>query len=157
MSERIAIFLTAVWLAGSLFLAFVATENFATVDRVLAAPPADAARMIGSLGRQDGRLLLRYLAGEENRRYFHDWEIVELAITAVLAVLCWRWIRSRLLGVSATAALVLTAAQHFWITPKLVGEGIAIAFSTAPDRLVNFGRLHAIYGVIELLNLALAT
>ena len=156
MAARIATVLAAAWLVGSLFLAFVATQNFATVDRVLAAPPTEASRMIGTLGAEDSRLLLRYLAGEENRLYFQDWENAELALIAALAALCWWGMKSPLRTALATVALVITAVQHFAITPRLVDEGIAIAFSTAPDRLANFGKLHAVYGVVELLNLGLA-
>lgn len=155
MPARIATFLAAVLLAGSLFLAFVATQNFATVDRVLTSPPAAAGPMIAALGPQNSRLFLRYLAGEENRLFFQDWEIAELALSAALTVVCWWSLKSRLLGMLATVALAISAVQHFAITPKLVEEGIAIAFSTAPDRLAHFGKLHAIYGVVELLNLAL--
>src|SRR5215471_15733202 len=67
---RIAAFVLGAWLLGSVFLTFVATRNFATVDLVLKAPPAEASRMIQSLGSNNARQLLRYLAGEENRAYF---------------------------------------------------------------------------------------
>jgi hypothetical protein len=153
MAARIAIFLAAAWLIGSLFLAFVATQNFATVDRVLLDQSAGAAPRIAKLGPSDARLLLRFLAGEENRLYFQAWEIAELGILAILLLLV---LKSRLLSSLAVLALGITIAQHFWITPKLVAEGIAVAFSTAPDRLADFGKLHAVYGVTELISMALA-
>lgn len=150
MPARIAVFIAGAWLLGSLFMGFVATENFATVDRVMQAPPPEAGRMIESLGPQDARLFLRYLAGEENRRYFQDWELVELGMAIGLAVIFLASATRGTLTALSIAALALTAVQHFALTPLVVARGIAIAFSTSPDRLANFGKLHAIYGVVEL-------
>ncbi len=59
--HRIAGFLAGCSILGSLFMIFVATQNFGTVDRVLAAPPQEAAQMLQTLGPENARLLLRYL------------------------------------------------------------------------------------------------
>src|ERR1700723_3987668 len=82
--HRIAAFLTGCLILGSLFMIFVATQNFGTVDRVLAAPPHEATQMFQTLGPENTRLLLRYLAGEENRLYFTSWELAQIALGAVL-------------------------------------------------------------------------
>ena len=72
---RMAAFLTGCLILGGLFMIFVATGNFGTVDRVLAAPPPEAAPMLQTLGPENARLLMRYLAGEENRLFFTSWEL----------------------------------------------------------------------------------
>jgi len=57
---RIAAFVLGAWLLGTLFMIFVATQNFETVDRVLKNPPLEAYRLILALGNDGARQLLRY-------------------------------------------------------------------------------------------------
>ena len=56
------------WIAGSLFMILVATQNFRSVDRLLAAP-AGTAPQIERMGRDEARVFLRYQVSEQNR---HD-------------------------------------------------------------------------------------
>src|SRR5579862_4177640 len=58
--HRLAAFLFGCLILGSAFMIFVATQNFATVDRVLAAPPQQAEQMFQTLGPGNARVLLRY-------------------------------------------------------------------------------------------------
>ena len=69
--SRIAAFLLGGLLLGSLFMAFVATENFRTAGEILKAPPPQAEKMIQQLGEENFRLLLRYQAGD--RRFPPEW------------------------------------------------------------------------------------
>ena len=96
--HRIAAFLSGCLILGSAFMIFVATQNFQTVDHVLAAPPAEAAQMFQTLGAEDSRLLLRYLAGEENRLFFTTWELGQIALGIVLTATLLFAIRSGLLA-----------------------------------------------------------
>src|SRR6201986_3884670 len=95
---RIAAFLTGCLILGSLFMIFVATQNFGTVDRVLAAPPHEAAQMVQTLGPENARLLLRYLAGEENRLFFTSWELAQIALGVLLTAIVLLFIKNRLLA-----------------------------------------------------------
>ena len=47
------------WLAGGLFMAWVATQNFRQVDRLLAAGNGAATLQLKALGPQ-GRMIMRY-------------------------------------------------------------------------------------------------
>jgi hypothetical protein len=149
---RIAAFLLGAWLMGSLFLAFVATSNFATVDQVLKTPPVEAEKMIQSLGGENARHLLRYLAGEENRGFFETWEVAQLLLGVGLAAILLIGLRQRLTVGLAGAMLILTAFQHFKITPEMIWLGRSIDFiswtadSQARDQ---FWKLHGAYGIIE--------
>jgi len=157
--SRIAAFLLGAWLLGSLFQAFVATRNFKTVDAVLQAPPPEASKMIQKLGHDDARQLLRYLAGEENRGYFESWELAQLALSTLLTAFLLFGVEKRLLAGLAGAMLVLTLFQYLRITPDLVGLGRSIAFAPAAAEAhtrAQFGRLHGIYGVIEVVKMLLA-
>ena len=61
------------WAVGTLFMWVVATQNFATVERIIAAPPAVLESMTAPLEPGDLREVLRYEASELNRLYFNRW------------------------------------------------------------------------------------
>jgi len=156
--NRFAAFLAGAWLLGSLFMAFVATQNFATVDRVLGAPPPETVKMIQTLGPENARHLLRYLAGEENRGFFEAWELVEIILGVSLIALFFLGSKNRILAGLAGGLLVLTIFQHFRITPDLVAIGRSNEFLTGNTQGAvrsQFARLHAIYGIVELVKIAL--
>jgi hypothetical protein len=154
---RIAAFLLGCWLLGSLFITFVATENFNIVDAVLSSPPPEASKMIQTLGDQNARQLLRYLAGEENRGFFQDWELAQLALGTALVGFLLFGIEKRLLAVLAGAMLILTLFQHFKITPELDWTGRSIDFAPAESQARDqFWKLHGIYSGIEVVKMLLA-
>jgi len=137
---------------GSLFMAFVATGNFATVDQVLKTPPVEAQKMIQTLGSENARHLLRYLAGEENRGFFETWEVAQLVLGVGLAAFLILGLKQRLTAGLACAMVILTAFQRFKITPEMIWLGRSIDFITwtadsqARDQ---FYKLHAAYGILE--------
>src|SRR5579862_1898128 len=71
------------WIAGSLFMIMVATENFRSVDRLLGAP-AGASAQTAKLGHDETRALLRYQVSEQNRWYFEHWEWVQIFLMLAL-------------------------------------------------------------------------
>jgi hypothetical protein len=115
--------------------------------------------MIQTLGHQNARQLLRYLAGEENRSYFEAWELAQLALGVALVAFLLFGVEKRLLAGLAGAMLALTLFQHFKITPDLLWMGRSIDFlpaaaeSQARDQ---FWKLHGIYGGIEVVKMLLA-
>ena len=156
---RIAAFLLGAWLLGSLFLAFVATRNFRAVDAVLSSAPPEAFKMIQTVGRDNARQLLRYLAGEENRTYFEAWELAQLALGTALTGFLLFGVEKRLLAGLTGAMLVLTLFQHFRITPDLLWMGRSIDFIPAAaesQTRAQFWKLHGIYGGIEVVKVLLA-
>jgi hypothetical protein len=155
--HRIAAFLAGCLIMGSLFMIFVATQNFGTVDRVLAAPPHEAAQMFQTLGPQNARLLLRYLAGEENRLFFTSWELAEIAMGALLTALLLLAMKNRLLAGIAGAMLIVALFQHFQVTPQMIALGRLVDFGSGSGTAAytQFWRLHGLYGVLEVVKLAL--
>ncbi len=68
--QRVALVLMGAWLAGTVCASVVATENFYTIDRLLAGSPNAAfATAVQRLGPPQARDLLRYLSSELNRLY----------------------------------------------------------------------------------------
>ena len=156
--HRIAAFLSGCLILGSAFMIFVATQNFQTVDRVLAAPPAEAAQMFQTLGAEDSRLLLRYLAGEENRLFFTTWELGQIALGIVLTATLLFAIRSGLLAGLAGGMVIVALFQHFRVTPEMISLGRMIDFGAGAGSAAysQFWRLHGLYGVLEVAKLVLA-
>ena len=153
--HRVAAFLTGCLILGSLFMIFVATQNFATVDRVLAAPPQQAAQMFQTLGPENARLLLRYLAGEENQLFFVSWELAQIGLGVLLTAVLLVSIRSRLLAGIAGAMAIVGLFQHFGVTPQMIALGRLVNFGEGGAAYSQFWRLHGLYGVLEVLKLAL--
>ena len=73
--HRLASFIIGIWLGVSVFMDFVATQNFQMVNRVLISSDIRAVETARKLGEADApRQLLRYFAGEINRYLFEQWE-----------------------------------------------------------------------------------
>jgi hypothetical protein len=155
--HRIAAFLSGCLILGSLFMIFVATENFQTVDRVLASPPPQAAQMFQTLGPGNSRLLLRYLAGEENRLFFVAWELAGIALGIALTAILLFAIRSGLLAGLAGGMVIIALFQHFRVTPEMISLGRLIDFGAGSGSSAynQFWRLHGLYGVLEVVKLVL--
>ena len=68
------------WIAGTLILAGVATQNFRTIDRLLSVPTPEFSRAIAPLGHDEARIVLRYLSSELNRLYFGAWGFIQLVL-----------------------------------------------------------------------------
>jgi hypothetical protein len=156
---RIAAFLLGAWLLGTLFMIFVATQNFQTVDRVMKSPPPEAYKMILALGNDSARQLLRYTAGEENRFFFENWELAQLVLGVLLTGLLIFGVESRMLAGFSGAMLILTLFEHFKITPEMAWLGRSFDFlpwtaeSLSRDQ---FWKLHGVYSAIEIVKMLLA-
>src|SRR5580658_6426378 len=155
--HRIAAFLSGCLILGSLFMIFVATQNFQTVDRVLASPPQEATQMFQTLGHDNSRLLLRYLAGEENRLFFVTWELALIGLGIVLTAILLFAIRSGLAAGLAGGMVIIAAFQHFGVTPEMISLGRLVDFGAGAGSPAynQFWRLHGLYGVLEVVKLVM--
>lgn len=150
--------LLGAWISGSLFMILVATQNFRSVDRLLA-EPRTAAGQIEQMGRDEARTFLRYQVSEQNRWYFEAWEKMQLALGVVLlVVVCTGLGEHRSFCLLVTAMLALLAVERFYLTPEIVRLGRLIDFvppaASSPDRTL-FWRFHGAYSAVELTKLAL--
>jgi len=153
-----ASWLVGAWIAGSLFMIMVATQNFASVNRLLAAP-GGATQRIEQMGQAEARILLRYQVSEQNRWYFETWEKVQLLLGTALLAAVWTGLRERrIFGVVAAAICVLLLVERFYLTPEIVRLGRLIDFvpqaASSPER-DTFWRFHSAYSAVELTKLAL--
>jgi hypothetical protein len=147
--------LLGAWIAGSLFMIMVATQNFRSVDRLLAAP-GRAGAQIETMGHSEARTFLRYQVSEQNRWYFETWEKIQLALGVALLAAALR--QGKILFRLAVLMFGLLLVERFYLTPEIIRLGRIIDFVpqaiSSPER-DTFWRYHAAYSAVELLKLAL--
>ncbi|HEX6895022.1 MAG TPA: hypothetical protein VF146_07100, partial [Bryobacteraceae bacterium] len=73
-NQRIAAFLLGAWILGSLFMIFVATQNF---------------KMADTLGNTETHATLRDMAGRLNQVFFVNWDRAELVLGVAVAAILW--------------------------------------------------------------------
>ena len=156
--RRFAAFLLGAWLAGCLFMDMVATQNFRSVDRLLAAPSPQLAERVQAMGGHDAaRVLLRHQVAEQNRWYFETWEQAQAALgSALFLVLLFGAVADRWMLFFTLLMLSLVLIAHFFLTPEITRLGRSIDFvrpgTSSPDR-AHFWLLHGSYSASELIKL----
>jgi hypothetical protein len=165
MKQRWALVVMGAWIAGSICSATVATENFYTIDRLLAGSPNAAfAHVVQQIGQPQARELLRYLSSELNRLYFQMWNVAQIVL-GVLAL--WliagsaqqdpAYTASRRATVVVLAMLATVVVMLAWLTPAIVSLGRELDFvprTPEPPGMQRFRILHAAYTSLEMLKLA---
>jgi len=152
-----ALVILGAWIAGSICMSVVATENFYTIDRLLAsrANPTFAAA-VDRLGAAEARDLLRYLSSELNRLYFQLWNGAQIVLGALALWLIANPAKTAKWGVAAMLGIV--ALMLVYLTPQIVTLGRSLDFvprDPAPPGLSRFWVLHAAYTSLEMLKLAI--
>lgn len=159
-SRRLACLLLGAWIAASLFMTWIATENFRSVDRMLHDPTAGSVAQMKQFGYDGVRQLLRYQVGELNRFYFYHWEMAQMAIGLLLfGILLFGTDAGKYTISLPLLMLLLVALAHWAITPYVASMGKSLDFLPASERLreeVRFRALHQAYGGIEILKLILS-
>lgn len=159
--KSLALLLIGAWLAGTAAMAFVATQNFRTVDRILTSPTPQAVPSLSMVPRDSLRPMLRYLSSELNRLYFWSWGITEVALgIVVMTLLLMLGLRTE--SMIAAAMLAIATIQLVLMTPRITTIGRALDFvprnPVPPDSaavLAEFWRLHAAFTSTDLLLLVL--
>jgi len=157
--RRFACFLLGLWLGAGLFMDMVVTQNFRSVDRLLAHPAPPAAEQISKLGAESARVFLRHQVSEQNRWYFETWGTMETILGAVLLmVLLFGSTENNVTLLISLLMLLIAVVQRFTLTPLMVALGKLIdwipADQPAAER-TRFWMLHNAYVGLELLNWAL--
>jgi len=156
--HRFAAFLVGAWLAGCLFMDMVATQNFRSVDRLLAEPPTQMAERVQAMGGHDAaRMFLRHHVGEQNRWYFETWEQVQIGLGVVLfLVLLFGAAADRWMLFFTLVMLGIVLMARFFLTPEITRLGRAMDFvppgTAAPGR-TRFWIFHGAYSGSELIKL----
>lgn len=123
------------WIAGTLFMWAVATQNFRVVDRLLSSHP-------------DSRLLMRHQASEVNRLFFDRWGWAQVSLGVIFTWLAFSTATGRALRVSAIVMLLIALTLQFAIVPETIRLGRLLDFAPRdppPPESAPFWRLHAAY------------
>ena len=154
-----AVFGMAALLAGTVFIAIVATQNFYTIDRLLAAQPNPAfGAAVNKLGAPEARELLRYLSSELNRLYFQYWNMAQLLIGIFVLWIIMKLPHSRRVKWYVVAMLAVVLVLTIVITPQMLYVGREIDFvprDPQTPRLRTFGLLHAAYTLLDAIEMIL--
>jgi hypothetical protein len=149
----------ATLLAGTVFMAIVATQNFYTIDRLLASQPNPAfGAAVNKLGATEARDLLRYLSSELNRLYFQYWNVAQLPIGIFVLWMIMRLPNSQRVKWYVVAILGIVLVLTIIITPRMLYVGRELDFAPhdpQTPRLRTFGLLHAAYTVLDAINMIL--
>src|SRR5215510_113783 len=122
MKHRWALVVLGAWLMGTICTSIVATENFYTIDRLLAARANPAfASAVDRLGSAEARDVLRYLSSELNRLYFQLWNGAQVVIGAFVLWATAGSAKSVKRGVIVMLAIV--AAMLVYLMPSIVTLG----------------------------------
>src|SRR5262245_48109841 len=152
MRQRWALVVMGAWLMGTICTSIVATENFYTIDRLLAARANAAfASAVDRLGASEGRDLLRYLSSELNRLYFTMWNVAQLALGGLAL-----WLVDRRARRGVIAMLAIVVAMLAYLTPAIVSLGRSLDFvprDPAPPGMQRFWILHGAYTSLEMIKL----
>src|SRR4051812_95920 len=121
--RRVACFFLGMWLAGGLLMAWVASQNLASADRVLSGSDPSVRLRLKPFG-EEARAILTFQAAEENRWLYGKWELFQFLMGS--AFFCVMLFGSRedkftLLGVLVMTLLV--ALQRFLLTPEMTALG----------------------------------
>jgi hypothetical protein len=148
-----------VWLAGTVFLAIVATQNFYTVDRLLDySANLSFQRTVEQLGQPAARELMRYLSSELNRLYFQYWNIAQIAVGIFVLSLIVKVPGASKPKWAVVSMLGIVLLMTVWITPQMLSIGRGLDFvprDPVPPGLRTFGLLHAAYSVMDTIVLIL--
>jgi len=137
---------------GTICTSIVATENFYTIDRLLAARTNPAfGSAIDRLGSPAGRDLLRYLSSELNRLYFQMWNVAQIALGGVAL-----WLTAGRARRAVAVMVGIVALMLVWLMPAIVSLGRSLDFvprDPAPPGMQRFWMLHAAYTSLEMIKL----
>lgn len=141
-------------------MAWVATENFSAVDRLLAKPSPAALLSIKTLGPTGARMLLRYQASEQNRWLFEAWGTVQVIVASgFFLFLLFGTRESKYPLILVLLMLGVVLLQLFLLMPAMNSLGRLTDFlppNQPSGERSRFWVLHTAYVIIEVLKWALA-
>jgi hypothetical protein len=151
-ARRLISFFIGVWIGACVLMAWLTTDSFRSVDRMLQQPSAQALDHIRPLG-PGARALFRYQVSEQNRAAFETWEMVQLAFGFGLFLFLLLGSREGKLPIALVLVMLgIVVAQRFLFTPALVPLGRQLDFASVdtPAGIRNeFWTVHTAYSAAE--------
>ncbi len=133
-------------------MAWIATQNFREVDRLLSHDNPAATLRFKPLGA-DARMTMRFQAAEMNRWLFKTWEEAQIAYGVFFfLVMLFGSRESKFVLIGVLLLLLVTLLQHFLLMPELVALGRLIDFvppNTPSHDRDQFWVVHVAYSAVE--------
>ena len=162
MKRQWALVAIGAWLAGTVCMSIVATENFYTIDRLLTDSRSAAfTSTVERLGHPLARDFLRYLSSELNRLYFQMWNVAQVVLGIIALWLIARSDKDERASLQpATRGVIvmlgIVVLMLVYLTPAIVSLGRSLDFvprDPAPPGMRRFWILHAAYTSLEMIKL----
>jgi len=140
-------------------MAVSATQSFRTVNAITSSPPKPAGGVIETIGPDMFRQMLRYQAGETNRRLFEIWGLTQFAIAlGVFLLVLFATSSGRVPVFTALALLIWVSIMHWLVAPRIAIASQMLEF-VPPDQMAaeraTMATLHRFYSIMELIKLGL--
>ena len=123
-TRRLAAFLLGIWLGCSLLVVWFQFYNLRFASGLLITPSDSAVEVTKKLPDTELRLMLRYAAAEQNRRYEYLWEEAEIVLALVLGASLFLGTQKRIFPqILCGLMLLVVIFQHVGVTPELAYRG----------------------------------
>ncbi|HEY4361788.1 MAG TPA: hypothetical protein VGN17_12490 [Bryobacteraceae bacterium] len=152
-TRRLAAFLLGIWLGCSVLMMWFQFSNPRFTADLLITPSDSAAEMTKRLPDAELRLMLRYAAAEQNRRYQFLWEQVELGLAVATGLALVAGTQKKILPLAICGAMLLTVVfQHMGVTPELAYRGRLTDFppgNNSTGAMLRVYALEQVYAWVE--------
>ena len=151
-SRRMACLLLGLWLGAGVLMAWVATQDLGSADRLAAHPDLAAALQLKSLGANQTLPLLRYLAAEQTRNNLETWGSVQLFVGSFFFFfLLFGTNQGKPSLALALLMAVIAFGQRLFLIPEILSRGRAMDFMAQIPvyQHTQLGVLHYAYTLTE--------
>lgn len=148
-----ACLLLGLWMGAGVLMAWVATRDLGSADRLAAHPDLAAALQLKSLGANQTLPLLRYLAAEQTRNNLETWGTVQLFVGFFFFFFLLFGTNQGKLSLALALTMALIAfGQRMVLIPEILSRGRAMDFLTHAISLhqkMQLDVLHYAYSMAE--------
>ena len=151
-TRRMACLLLGLWLGASLLMAWVASQDLRSADRLAAHPDVAAAVQLKSLGANQTLPLLRYLAAEQTRNNLETWGTAQLFVGSFfLFFLLFGTNQGKVALATALLMTLIAFGQRFFLIPEILSRGRALDFlaQIPASQQTQLNVLHYAYSLSE--------
>lgn len=155
--RRVSSFVLGAWIAGSLLVAVMVYDSSRSADSILQSVPQPLAKAMEKWDSGQVRQLVHYQAAELARTYLARWELMELALGAILLLLLVFSTRVSRLAIALCAAMMLFAAfAHFILRPEIdyIGKAVDLEQGWSGQR-ARYLALQGVYSGLQALKILL--
>jgi len=150
-TRRLTTLLLGLWLGASLFVDWMATNSFTTVDTSYQSARARQPKLVLDIGEQPIRAILKFQTAELNRHYSYVWGFAQSAFGVMFAIVIAFTTRGRKAPLVLAVTMVAMAIGNQFVLSSMLERDRALDFTvpseTARERAVFTGSHNTFIGV----------